>query len=75
MYDDGVDKEMVNPWGNYVEVGEACFDPYDEQSTRDSPYGGRSLPKDRVGAPSAHPPMLNYGNHNGAAMDIDHIRV
>lgn len=66
-YDDEGKEEMVNPWVSYVEVGEACFDPYNKQSTRDLPYGRCGLPEDRFGAPSAYPTMINYGNHNGSS--------
>lgn len=37
-YDDGVEEKMVNLWANYVEAGEAHFDPYDKSSTHDPSY-------------------------------------
>lgn len=43
----------------------AHFDPYDESSTCNLPYGRRGLPKERFGALSAHHTMVKYGNYNG----------
>lgn len=63
-YDDEVKEQMVNPWADYVEVGDARFNPCDEPFTHDLPYGGRSLIEDKFEAPSAHPTMVNYSNHN-----------
>lgn len=47
-----------------MEAGVAHFNPYDKPSTRDPPYGGCGLPKDKFEASSAHHIILNYDNHN-----------